>query len=130
MLDEDEQRRLLFSLKDGGGYGLLIIVKRRGDVLFAASPVPALAGYEIVCASPERKYDIWKEGRLITPGQDREQIKEWIQKNTPEWLYDDSETTETQLELVATWIDAFRSRYPGAMVVHEIGGDCASSKVE
>ena len=115
--EEDEQRRLLLSLKDGGGYGLLSIVHRRGDVLFAASPVPELAGYEVVCASPERTYDIWKDGRLITPDQDREQIREWIHKNTPEWLYDDSETTEAQKQLVSTWLEAFRSRYPGVMVV-------------
>lgn len=117
MLDEDEQRRLLLSLKDGGGYGLLSIVYRHGDVLFAASPVPALAGYEIVCASPERTYDIWKDGRLITPNQDREQVKEWIQKNTPKWLYDDSETTDAQKQLVSTWLDAFRACYPGTMAV-------------
>lgn len=117
MLDEDEQRRLLFGLKDGGGYGLLCIVKRRGDVLFAASPVPALVGYEIVCASPDRSYDIWKEGRLVTPGQDREQVREWIHKNTPEWLYDDSTPTESQQQLVSTWLDAFASRYPGLVVV-------------
>ena len=117
MVDEDEQRRLLLSLKDGGGYGLLSVVHRRGDVLFAASPVPKLVGYEIVCASPQRTYDIWKDGRIVTPDQDREQVREWIKKNTPEWLYDDSETTEAQLELVATWMDAFRSRYPGTMAV-------------
>ena len=115
--EEDEQRRLLISLKDGGGYGILSIVHRRGDVLFAASPVPALAGYEIVCASPNRKYDIWKDGRLLVPDQDREQVREWIKKNTPAWLYDDSETTEAQKQLVSTWLDAFRSRYPGVMSV-------------
>ena len=115
--EEDEQRRLLLGLKDGGGYGILSIVHRRGDVLFAASPVPALAGYEVVCASPERTYDIWKDGHLIAPNQDREQIRAWIKKNTPEWLYDDSETTEAQKQLVFTWLDAFRARYPGTMVV-------------
>ena len=117
MVDDDEQRRLLLGLKDGGGYGLLSIVQRRGDVLFAASPVPALAGYEIVCASPNRTYDIWKDGRIVTPDQDREQVRAWIKKNTPEWLYDDSETTEEQKQFVATWLDAFQLRYPGTMVV-------------
>lgn len=117
MVDEDEQRRLLLALKDGGGYGLLSIVHRSGDVLFAASPVPELAGYEIVCASPNRKYDIWKEGRIVAPDQDREQVREWIHNNTPEWLYDDSEPTESQLELVAAWVDDFHSRYPGTMTV-------------
>ena len=117
MLDEDEQRQLLVGLKDGGGYGILSIIQRRGDVLFAASPVPKLVGYEIVCASPEHKYDIWQDGRLVTPRQDREQVREWIQKNTPEWLYDDSTPTEAQKQLLATWIDAFALRYPGTMVV-------------
>lgn len=117
MLDGDEQRRRLLSLKDGGGYGILIIVHRRGDVLFAASPVPELVGYEIVCASPERTYDVWKDGRLFSPNQDRAQVRAWITKNTPEWLYDDSETTEAQKQLVFTWLDAFRERYPGVMAV-------------
>ncbi len=117
MVDEDEQRRMLFSLKDGGGYGILLIVHRAGDVLFAASPVPELVGYEIVCASPNRKYDIWKDGRLLAPDQDREQVKAWIKKNTPEWLYDDSETTEAQKQQVVAWLDAFWLRYPGTVAV-------------
>lgn len=70
-----------------------------------------------VGTSPERTYDIWKDGHLIAPNQDREQIRAWIKKNTPEWLYDDSETTEAQKQLVFTWLDAFRARYPGTMVV-------------
>ena len=117
MASDNEQRRLLLALKDGGSYGLLSIVHQRGDVLFAASPVPALVGYEIVCASPECTYDIWKEGRIVTPDQSREQVREWIQKNTPEWLYDDSTPTEAQKQLVSTWLDAFGLRYPGTMAV-------------
>ena len=109
-----EQRKLLLSLKDGGGYGILCIVTPVGfgDVVCAVSPVPDLVGYEVVCASPERLYDIWKDGRLVTPNQTRQQIKDWIKQNTPVWLYDDSETTEFQKNLVAAWTELFFEKYP------------------
>lgn len=113
MVTPEEQRRLLVGLKEGGGYGMLFILSRPGDVLFAASPVPELVGYEIVCASPDRKYDIWKDGHIVKPNLEREQVRAWIQTNTPEWLYDDSEPTELQKQLVGTWFDSFMSRYPG-----------------
>ena len=80
--------------------------------MFAASPVPKLTGYEIVCATSERLYDIWKDGRLVTPNQTRQQIKDWIKQNTPVWLYDDSETTEFQKNLVAAWVELFAEMYP------------------
>ena len=111
------QRERLISLKDGGGYGILCILQQPGGVCFAASPVPALVGYEIVCASPERTYDIWKDGRLVTPNQTHEQIRSFIQENTPEWLYDDSETTPEQTELVVGWLQQFKLRYPGPLAV-------------
>ena len=114
---EREQRRLLKSLRDGGGYGIWMIVQRAGDVVFAASPVPKLAGYEIVCASPERLYDIWKDNHLITPQQTKEQIRKWLRENTPSWLYDDTPTTTEQAEIVMAWLEAFRERYPGLITV-------------
>jgi len=121
MPNENEQYELLKAIKDGGGYGILCIFRRRGDVPFAASPVPKLVGYEIVCAAPERLYDIWKDGKLVTPGQTRQQIKDWIKQNTPVWLYDDSETTETQKNLVAGWCESFMERYPPECVTFENG---------
>jgi hypothetical protein len=117
--DESEQRKLLYSLREGGGYGILSIVSRRGDVLFAASPVPALTGYEIVCASPDRLYDIWKDGDLVTPNQTREQIRSWVHANTPEWLYDDSTPTEGQKAMLTEWVEAFFRRYPGVLEVKD-----------
>ena len=116
MPNDNEQRELLKSLKDGGGYGILAILQRPGHVLFAASPVPKLTGYEIVCATPERLYDIWKDGRLVTPSQTRQQIKDWIKQNTPAWLYDDSEVTDTQKKIVAAWVELFAERYPPASI--------------
>ena len=111
MLDYKEQCEQLRALKDGGGYGILCILQRPGDVPFAASPVPELVGYEIVCAAPERLYDIWKDGVLVTPGQTKQQIKDWIKEKTPVWLCDASETTEDQKQLVAGWFEQFAERY-------------------
>ena len=115
--DDKEQRELLMAIKDGGGYGILFILKRPGDTLFAASPVPRLKGYEICCASPERMYDVWKDGTIEIPDQTRKQIREWIRTNTPEWLYDDSEVTADQQIQVKVWVDAFQRRYPRKIVV-------------
>ena len=115
MPNDNEQYELLKAIKDGGGYGILCIFRRRGDVPFAASPVPKLVGYEIVCAAPERLYDIWKDGRIVAPNQTREQVRTWIHANTPKWLYDDSLLTEKQIRLIAKWVDALRRRYPGTL---------------
>ena len=117
MPSNSEQRKLLTALKDGGGYGILCIVSPIGfgDTVCAVSPVPDLVGYEVVCASPERLYDIWKDGRLVVPNQTREQIRTWIHANTPKWLYDDSVVTDKQKRLVAKWVDALRRRYPGTL---------------
>ena len=111
MRDDNEQHERLQALKDGGEYGILCILRRRGDVLHAASPVPELVGYEIVCAAPERLYDIWKDGVLVTPGQTKQQIKDWIKEKTPVWLYDDSEITDVQRSLAADWLELFAERY-------------------
>lgn len=117
MPSESEQQTLLRSLKDGGGYGILLIVKQGSDVLFATSPVPELRGYEIVCASPERLYDIWRNGRLVTPAQTKQQVKRWIRDHTPVWLYDDTEVTEAQKILVKLWVEELLQLYPGVCVI-------------
>ena len=110
---EDEQRERLFALKDRKGYGIIAIIRSPGDVVVAVSLVPELVGYEVVSASPECVYDIWKDGNLITPNQTKEQIQDWLHEHTPEWLYDDSETTDEQKEMVAAWTKDFMRRYPG-----------------
>lgn len=115
--DHAEQRRMLLRLKEGGGYGVLCIIRNRGGVLFAASPVPKLAGYEIVCASPERTYDVWKDGTLVTPNLGITEVKAWIKSNTPAWMYDDSDVTEKQKRLVAKWVLKLRLRYLGSMQI-------------
>lgn len=115
MPSENQQRDRLFALKDRKGYGILVIIRCRGDVVVAASPVPELVGYEIVAASPECVYDIWKDGNLATPNQTKEQIQDWIHKHTPEWLYDDSTPTKQQKRLVQSWTRDFMRRYPGSL---------------
>jgi hypothetical protein len=94
-----------------------MIVKQGTDILFATSPVPELRGYEIVCASPERLYDIWKDGHLEIPDQTKKQVKRWIREHTPVWLYDDTETTEAQKFLVKSWVEEMLKRYPGTCVI-------------
>jgi len=111
----DAQLMRLLALKNRKGFGMLAIVFRRGDVVFAASPVPRLAGYEIVAASSNGLYDIWKNGKLITPDQTCEQVQDWIHTNTPKWLYDDSDVTERQKALVQSWLVLFNKRYPGVL---------------
>lgn len=110
MTDDKERYERLRALKDGGGYGILCILQRPGDVPFAVSPVPELVGYEI-CAAPEGLYDIWKDGSLVISGQTTQQIKDWIKEKTPVWLCDNSETTEDQKRLVADWVKLFAERY-------------------
>jgi hypothetical protein len=117
MPDEQEQRKLLIAIRDGGGYGLLFIVHGLGDVLFAVSPVPNLAGFEICCASPDRLYDVWKDGNITKPDQTREQVREWIRTNTPDWLCDDSKPTDFQKALIEEWVREFTQRYLGQIVV-------------
>lgn len=116
MPTRQEQSELLLELRTGGEYGILLILSRPGDVVFAVSPVPKLAGFEICCASPQRLYDIWKDGKLISPDRTRKQIRAWIKENTPVWLYDDSKITEEQMSIVSSWIDAVYSRYTGFTV--------------
>ncbi len=115
--EHDEQIRRLRALTHGGGYGVLLILSRHGDVPFTASPVPALRGYEICAASSDGLYDIWKDGTLKTPGQSRQQIKKWIRDNTPVWLMDDSTPTKKQKALFQSWATTFLRRYPGIMTV-------------
>jgi hypothetical protein len=103
----------LRDLKRGGNYGVLVLLKRAGDVAFAVCPVPDLKDYEIVCASPNRLYDIWKDGHIVKTDMTRRQVKSWIKNNTPKWLYDDSEVTDEHRSLVRSWVCEVLDRYPG-----------------
>jgi len=112
-----QQIQKLEELKNHKGYGILFIMSRPGDVAFAVSPVPGLREYEIVCASPDGLYDLWKDGNIDKPDLTREEVSDWIRKATPEWLYDDSEVTVEQAELVQAWVLKLRLKYPGPMTV-------------
>lgn len=109
MLDGEKER--LRKIAQGSGFGLLIIVDRPGDVAFAASPVPDLVGYEFVSASPDGKYDIWKDGGIERPGLTVDEVREFIKNRTPVWLYDDSPVNELDKSLVLTWAKEFENRY-------------------
>jgi len=115
MPSHEEQAKRLMALKDRKGYGVLAIIQAAGDVLVAVSPVPELAGYEIVSATHECAYDIWKDGCIETPNQTKEQIQDWIQSKTPKWVCDESTPTEEQKKQFLSWVHEFQRRYPGVM---------------
>ena len=117
MPDEQQQRQRLLRIKEREGYGILMICKRRGDVVFAASPVPALFGCEIVSAAPDVSYDVWKDGDLVTPDLTLDEVHAWIKSNTPRWLYDDSDVAVEQKQLLSKWIDRLFARYPGVITI-------------
>jgi hypothetical protein len=114
MRSESDQRKRLQEIVAEGQYGLLCIIQAPGDVLFAASPVPKLAGYEIVAAGT--RYDIWKNGRLMEADQSLGDVRTWIRANTPDWLCDDSEPTPDQFGLLELWWGTFCATYPGVNV--------------
>ena len=111
VLDTNAQMNNLRQIQEGGGYGVLVVIARPGDVAFAASPVPELVGYEFVCVSPEHTFDVWKDGAIELANISLAEVKEFIRARTPEWLFDKSAVTEAQQHLLHSWLLKFEHRY-------------------
>jgi len=103
------KRQGLLRITEGKGYGLLMIVHTPGDVLFAISPVPELIGYEFVFVNG--LYDIWKDNHITSGGMSLSEVRLFIRTRTPVWLYDETEPTKEQLELVREWVEAVAKKY-------------------
>lgn len=101
---EDQQLQRLHDLmRDSAGWEVCVVLHRCGDTPFLASPAPKLRGYEIVSASPEFVFDIWKRSKGYDPrpvkfNLTKAEVAEWLSERTPpeaeflshgkEWLED------------------------------------------
>ena len=88
MPDTAEQRRRLQSLcQDTAGWGALLVLSPPGDVSIGVPIAPKLRGYEIVSATDDETYDIWKMGRvrmrLYKTGLKKSEVGAWLAENTP-----------------------------------------------
>lgn len=82
--EHEQHRRLRELMQDTAGWGAFLFLHRTGDVAFITPIVPALRGYEIVAASPDGTYDVWRDGQeFVESSLSRSEMATWLADRMP-----------------------------------------------